>query len=102
MVTHGIIIRAIPQKVRSVYETSHAARYPQGQIQYLEGFHREMLVVERTPDHAGKFIAVKQANTQAGVRFSGCAYFDSIQQAVEALLTEEQPAPQPLMLSRQK
>lgn len=86
MVSHGVVLRAIPKKTRSIYERYHIDKYPRGTIQYLEEFKREMLVFESIPENAGKFIFECEKNTSATVHFSGKKYFDSIEQAVEDLL----------------
>lgn len=56
MVENGLIIRAIPKKIRHAFEKEHFEDYPDGEIKYLDEFKREMLVVERTPKNAGKFV----------------------------------------------
>lgn len=91
MVEHGIALRAIPLKVRETYEISHAAQIPDGHIMYLEEFKREMLVVERVPQNAGKFAFESSCGTSATVRFQGNAYYDSIKDAMDAILRTSEP-----------
>ena len=86
MITHSVVLRAIPKKVVGVYEKQHIDSYPTGTIQYLERYKREMLVVESIPKNAGKFIFECQRNTSSSVHFSGKKFFDSIEEAVADLL----------------
>lgn len=84
MVAHGVALRAIPKRDISVYEKQHAARFPGGTICFLRSYGREMLVVEKVPAYAGKFI-FEYAGTSSIVTFSGKKYFDSIEEAAAAL-----------------
>lgn len=86
MVTHSVVLRAIPKKVVDVYEKQHIDSYPTGTIRYLERYKREMLVVESIPKNAGKFLFEQQNNTASMVQFRGKKYFDSIEEAVADLL----------------
>lgn len=88
MISHGVALRAIPEKVRHVLEKQHIDRYPNGTIEYLDEFKREMLVFESIPKNAGKFILVKNQATSCNVSFTGKEYFDSIEQAMESLLKD--------------
>jgi len=83
MITHGIVLRAIPRKVRGVYDKRHLDKYPNGIITYLEEYKRDMLVVETIPQNAGKFIFESVKSTRSTVSFSGKKYFDSIEEAIE-------------------
>ena len=56
MVKHSLVLRAIPQKTFMLLEKNHIDRYPKGIICYMEEYRREMLVVERVPKNAGKFL----------------------------------------------
>lgn len=85
MVEYGVVMRAIPKVVKAVYGTAHIGRFPTGRVQYLPEFKREMLIVERTPRNAGKFIFEYAQNTDTTVRFRGATYYDTIGQAVDAL-----------------
>lgn len=85
MISHGVVLRAIPEKIRGVYEKRHIDKYPDGVIKYLDDYKREMLVVEIIPKNAGKFIFECARNTNSMVKFMGKKYFDSIEEAVESL-----------------
>ena len=85
MISHGVVLRAIPEKVRGIYEKRHIDTYPNGVIKYLDDYKREMLVVETIPKNAGKFILECVPHTSSMVKFSGKKYFDSIEEAVEFL-----------------
>jgi len=86
MVSHGVVLRALPKKTRGIYERYHIDKYPHGTIKYLEEYKREMLVIESVPKNAGKFIFECERSTSATVHFSGKKYFDSIEQAIEDLV----------------
>jgi hypothetical protein len=85
MIQRGLVIRAIPSKVTSVCEARHIDSFPQGTIRYMEQFKRDMLIVERVPRHAGKFIIECDQGTGALVRFSGKQYYDTIEDALDAV-----------------
>ena len=84
MTKYGLIIRAIPEKEYSVFEPQHINKYPNGKIQFRFG--REMLVVEETPLHAGKFIIESQRNSLTAVWFKKEKFYDSIEEAVADIL----------------
>ena len=84
MTENGLVIRAIPQKTYSVFEPQHINKYPNGIIKRIHG--REMLVVEETPKHAGKFMIQRERNCTCSVWFLSDEYFDTIEQAVENFL----------------
>lgn len=86
MIEYGVVLRAIPKTVRGVYEKYHIDKYPNGTIEYLEEYKREMLVVISVPKNAGKFVFECQKNTISGVQFQGNKYFDSIELAIADLL----------------
>lgn len=84
MVENAITIKAIPNKVVSIFEKSHIDKYPNGCIQYLEQYKREMLVVETIPKNAGKFVIGKNTGNSSVVSYNG-VFFDSIEDAVDSL-----------------
>lgn len=86
MISHGIVLRAIPKIERSICEKRRANEFPDGKIEYLEEYKREMLVIERIPKYAGKFIFEYKQGTASTVKFTGKKFFDSIEQAVNDLL----------------
>ena len=86
MQEHGIVLRAIPNKTCGVYEVSHKDEFPEGRIVYLEEYKREMLVVERTPKNAGKFLIELVHSTAANVCFTA-QFYDNIEGAVNAMLS---------------
>lgn len=92
MQEHGLVLRAIPKKVRGVYEAYHKDDYPDGQVMYLEEHGREMLVVERVPKNAGKFLIESVKNTGDTVWFSK-RFFGSIEEAVGAVLSGDAKSP---------
>ena len=92
MIEHGVTLRAIPTEVYGVYEKTHAEEFPDGQILYLDRFKQEMVIVKRIPENAGKFIFKRNCDTASAVRFEGQRYYDSIEEAIEALLQSERPA----------
>lgn len=87
MKQHALAIRAIPEKVISVYETSHKDEYPDGHIEYIDKYKREMLIVETAPATAGKFITVKQDTTNSNVNFAGLPSYDTIKEAIAAYIS---------------
>ena len=89
MIEYGIAIKAIPNKMKSVYEKSHINEYPNGYIKYLEEYKREMLIVEYEPKNAGKFVIVDNTGTSSSVWFVN-DFYDSIEDAVESLLKNKE------------
>lgn len=85
-INKGIVLRAIPRKVKGIYEKSHAHDFPDGKIQYLDEFRREMLVLEYVPEHAGEFLIEFAKNTDSIVRFSEKKYFVSLEDALTSIL----------------
>lgn len=89
MSQYGMVIRAIPEKIRGVYEVSHQDLFPNGQIMYLEEYKREMLVVETRPQHAGKFVIECARHTYSRVQFNGKKFYDTISEAVNDVLRQK-------------
>lgn len=89
MKEHGAVIRTIPVRQRSIFEVEWKDRYPHGTITYLEGYDREMLVVESVPEHAGKFliesiVVTGSVGATDDAWFRG-KYFDTLEDVVDAL-----------------
>lgn len=84
MVEHGATIRAIPKVIVGVYDKRHIDKYPDGRIEYLDSFKREMLITESVPKNAGKFLLKSKCGTMSMVQFEG-KFYDSIEQAVADL-----------------
>jgi len=89
MVEHGVVLRAIPMKVTEISEVRHQKRFPNARIEYLESFQREMLIIERTPQNAGRFIFEANQRTGDFVKFYAEKFYDSIEEAIEDLLKHE-------------
>lgn len=89
MIEHGLVIRAVPKKVRSVFEKQHIDKFPDGKIEYLERYKREVLVVDQVPKNAGKFIIECAESACATIRFSGEKFYDSVEEAVEDFLKND-------------
>lgn len=85
MIKNGIVLRAIPDKVVMVCEKEHIDTFPNGEIQYLDEYKREMLVMETVPDHAGKFLIESDKNTCRNIRFGSEKYYNSIEEALKSL-----------------
>lgn len=85
MLEHGVVLRAIPRKSRVVLGKIHIDKYPQGTIQYLEEYKREMLVFYEVPKNAGKFIFECVGHTDSMVRFYAAKFYDGIEEAFEDL-----------------
>ncbi len=85
MIDNALIIRAVPKKVVQVFEKSHLKDFPNGKIQYIEKYKREMLVVETVPKNAGKFLIGRNLENSSIVRYEGQVY-DSIEEAVNDVL----------------
>lgn len=75
----GLIIRPIPEKVRSVYEASESNinKY-NGEIKYLDKYKRNMLVVYEVPKHAGELLVVQCNHTNKEINYSGGMYFKDL------------------------
>lgn len=86
MILNGVVLRALPRIMRGIYETRHIDIFPNGTIEYLEEYKREMLVVYTVPKNAGKFIFECARNTMNSVSFAGKKYYDTIEEAVNDLL----------------
>lgn len=92
MQEHGAVIRAIPLKVRMVLEAAHAKDCNDGEVRYLEEFHRKMFVREYVPENAGKFLIESVKNTGTTVWFQQ-RFFDSIEDAVIDLVNGKAGSP---------
>ena len=90
MVEYGIVLRAIPTTVREILEVRHKDEYPDGKVVYLEEFHRDMLVVERVPKHAGEFLMECRQGTSEMVQFRRI-FYKSIGEAIADLPQRIQP-----------
>lgn len=101
MVANGAVLRAIPEKVTELYELCHRDRMPDARVEYRDECKREMLVVERAPLHAGKFLLESRQGVGGVVRFNTTKFCDSIEQAV-APMTEGSEAQTAAILSGQK
>lgn len=77
---NSLVVRAIPQKVVHVFEASHIGEYPDGKIEFLPEYHRNMLLLEEVPEHAGMFVAEIQCNTAKSTRFSSKKYYASLEE----------------------
>lgn len=86
MQEYGIVIRAIPNKIRRVYDKYHIKDFPDAELKYIEQFGRMMCVVMETPKHAGKFIVERAPHTYTDVRFLKEQYFDTIEEAVNYII----------------
>ena len=75
----NLVIRPIPEHVRSVYEASESniARY-NGEVKYLEKYKRNMLVVYEVPAHAGELLVVQCKHTNKEIDYSGGMYFKNL------------------------
>ena len=88
MVEYGIVIRAIPHYQTSTFEARHKDQYPEA-VEYFDvKCNRSMIKVQRPNRHGGKFLITKQADTGQMVSFHNPKYYDSIEDAVNAFLTE--------------
>lgn len=92
MQEYGITIRAIPKTTRGIYEPIHKDEFPDGRLEYVEGYDREMLVVDLVPEHAGKFMIESVRSICSTVLFAN-RYFDSIEEAVQAFLDGKVTSP---------
>lgn len=79
MIEKGLSIRAIPMANRIVVELRHKDDFPNGHVQYLEEFKREMWVEERQNPHRGQFVVESNCGTRATVKFSGKRFYNSLQ-----------------------
>lgn len=87
MAKYGVAIRAIPEMARDVFDVRHKDKYPDGRVQFLPEYKRDMLVVERRPEHGGQFIMEHGLKTMSGVSFKGKKYYASIEEAINDLLS---------------
>lgn len=78
----GLVIRAIPEKIRCVYDASNLDKHPNGIIEYIPQFKREMCVVWQIPKHAGQFMIESINHEFATVEFKNKKYFNSIADAI--------------------
>lgn len=89
MAKRGACIRAIPLKTRVIVELRHAGEYSDGKIAFLPEYGREMLVIERVPDNAGRFLLETGTGTGATVRFPGREHYDTLSETLEALARDD-------------
>lgn len=89
MVKHNLAIRAVPMVQRDIVEVRHKDKYPDGVIQYLPDFKREMLVTLRTPKHAGMFVVEKARGTAATVHFGPKKFYRSLEDIVKEYQKKE-------------
>lgn len=88
MTRHGAVIRAIPQKKRHLYEKELKSLYPDGKIEYVDEFKREMLVQYTAPQNAGKFYLTFANHTMQTVIFNNSLIFDSLEEITEYLVIQ--------------
>ena len=92
MQERGVVLRAIPNKVREVYEASHQDQFPDGRLEYLENYGRVMLVREYAPQHAGQFLIESVKSTSATVWFQP-RFYPHIEDAVKDLVDGRAKSP---------
>lgn len=88
MVEYGIVIRAIPYYHTSTFEVRHKEKYPDAVEYFDPRFNRNMLNLKEANHHGGKFIITKQPDTVQKVSFYKPRYFDSVEDAVNAFLSD--------------
>lgn len=84
MVEKALSIRAIPKSIQGVVEARHKDQYPDGHLEYLDRFGREMWVYERYPEHGGQFVVQRNCGTSSTVTFYGKHYYDSLEEIIRA------------------
>lgn len=82
MVLYNLAIRCVPHIVRNVFEVSHKDEFPDGEVQYLPEYNREMLVVNHIPKHAGMFLVEELKGTNATVSFNTKRFYGSLDEIV--------------------
>ena len=88
MSKEGLVIRAIPETVTSIFDANekNKALYPDGVVQFLPEYNREMLVVKKTPECAGKFIFTRCNSTGTRVLFpQQSTMYNSLSDVVDAI-----------------
>lgn len=92
MISKGAIIRAIPKQSIEIYEKWHIDSLKnQGvkvEVKYLEKYRREMAVVERVPENAGKFVIEVNQGVSSIVKFKDKVFYNSIEEAIEGIMKE--------------
>lgn len=86
MQEYGLVIRAIPNKIKRIYDSYHIKDFPDGKLEYVEKFGREMCVVMEAPNHAGKFVIDCAPHTYTDVKFTNGMYFNTIEDAVNYII----------------
>ena len=82
----GLVIRAIPNEIKCIYDSYHISEFPEGKLEYIPQFNREMCVVMQKPKNAGKFMIESIRHTYADVKFVNEMYFDTIQDAINYII----------------
>ena len=82
----GLVIRAIPNEVKCIYDSYHIKDFPEGKLEYISQFDREMCVVMQKPKNAGKFMIESAKHTYMDVKFNNTEYFDTIQDAINYIM----------------
>lgn len=90
---YGVVIRAIPMCTHYVHEACYENQFPNGKVMYLKEYGRNMLIVTGIPKHAGKFLIEPAKHTSVTVRFKE-RYFDTIEEAINALINGEIELPE--------
>lgn len=89
MVKYGAIIRAVPEVINAIVEARHADAYPNGEVKYLEEYHREMLVIAKTSKLGGKFLLTFLKSTRSSVSFNKYEVYNSLEEIYTALKEKE-------------
>lgn len=92
MQEYGVVLRAIPNKAREVYEASHQDQFPDGRLEYLENYGRMMLIREYAPQHAGQILIESVKSTSATVWFQP-RFYPHIEDAVKDLVDGRAKSP---------
>lgn len=82
----GLVIRAIPNEIKCIYDSYHIKDFPEGKLEYVSQFNREMCIVMQKPKHAGKFMVERANHAYMDVKFNNSEYFDTIQDAINYII----------------
>lgn len=89
MAKYGLVIRAIPTVMKEVKETYYTPDYPEGRVEYLKEYGRNMLIIDVIPENGGKFMIEQEDSACSRVKFKP-KFYDSIEDAISAFLEKQE------------
>ena len=89
MIKYGTVIRAVPEKISFTVEKRHINEYPEGKIEFLPEYGREMLVGYKNHKYGGKLALGFAKHTANDLPFMKWQFFDSLEDIINYLVSME-------------